>query len=400
MIGIAITTYNRKELLNTTLEKIKIFAPDNAIVILVDDGSRSPHPDTTYHFKENQGTPVAKNKCLELLYNAGCNHIFLFDNDCYPIKFGWEKPYIESPEPHLNYTFKYKYEIKNNHKIHNNPNGCMIYIRRNVLEVVGGFDTEYKKYGYFHGDFSNRVYNTGLTSAPFIDVVGSNEFIYSMDEKEKIRTTRNDISLYLSRNRARYNDNIKSKKYHEFRSSPKVFYSNPYSTQKNIGKALNNFCELLPDDAWICLQDGDMQYLTPDWGVQIETVINNFGSKFSLIGCVTNRLGRRIQLADGVDYDNHDMKYHYDKALYFSKNHFGVVEDITDKKYVAGMFMLFPKWVWNRVKFEENNIAFDDAFSKGVLKIGGRIGLMKGLYVYHSYRIWSDTPRGTREHLL
>jgi glycosyltransferase involved in cell wall biosynthesis len=400
MIGIGITTYNRNAILDLTLEKIREFAPKDCEIVIVDDGSKTPNPKATYRFKTNQGTPIAKNKCLEILYNKGCEHFFLFDSDCFPIVSGWEKPYIESKEPHLNYTFKYSYKIIDGHKVHENPNGCMMYYHRSVLDKVGGVDTGFKFYGYWHGAFSNRIYNAGLTSAPFIDVIGSDKLFCSMDQKRAVQTSRPDRRRFLAKNKQRYIDTINSKEYHSFKTVPKVWYSNPYSTKKNIGKALNDFCELIPYGDWICLQDGDMMYLTPDWGVQIEQAISMHGDKYSLMGCLTNRLGRPIQINDTKDYDNHDIKHHYAIAKKLSKEHFGVVEDITNKKYVAGLFMLFPKSVWLNHKFEENNPAFDDAFSKSITKKGGKLGLMKGLYVYHAYRIWSKAPRRDRGHLL
>lgn len=180
----------------------------------------------------------------------------------------------------------------------------------------------------------------------------------------------------------------------------KIFYSNPFSTEKNIGKAYNEFCESCPDDAWICLQDGDMMYLTPDWGKQIEDVILKHGNKYQLYGCVTNRLGRNIQIADGVDYDNHDIKYHTQKAFEIKDMFYGQVEDITKKRYIAGLFMIFHKSTWQKHKFEENTPYFDDYFSKKITQANGKLGLIKGLYVYHQYRIWSDNPKVDNKHLI
>lgn len=179
-----------------------------------------------------------------------------------------------------------------------------------------------------------------------------------------------------------------------------IIYSNPYSTEKNIGKALNEFCELVPENAWICLQDGDIMYLTPDWGRQIAEVIERHGNDFDLFGCVTNRLGRTIQRAPEVDYNNHDIKYHYEIAVKLRDANYCEVKDITSTRYIAGMFMLFRKSLWNRIKFQENTPFFDDHFSHSVIQQGGRLGLMTGLYIYHLYRIWSDTPSKDRTHLL
>jgi hypothetical protein len=48
----------------------------------------------------------------------------------------------------------------------------------------------------------------------------------------------------------------------------KIFYSNPFDLDKNIGKAYNEYLASINanDDDWIVLQDGDILYLTPDWG--------------------------------------------------------------------------------------------------------------------------------------
>lgn len=399
MIGIGICNFNRNEIFYHTLEQIKRYAPKGSKIVVVDDGSTTPITNADFRFKQNKGTPNAKNKCLELLED--CEHIFLFDSDCYPIKKGWEKPYIKSKEPHLNYTFKFNYEIWEGHKVCENPNGCMMYFHKSVLEKVGGFDTEFEKYGYFHGNMSCRIYNAGLTSFPFMDVLGSEKYFESLDEKKKVKSATTDQQRYLPKNKDRYLRNLESSEFKPYKTGRiNIWYSNPYSTEKNIGKAYNEFCENVPDDDWICLQDGDMMYLTPDWGLQIEQAIKLHGDNFDLIGCVTNRLGRRIQLVDEGDYENLDVRHHYEKAVRLKEMHWAEVEDITNQRFIAGLFMLFKKSLWHKVKFEENSPYFDDTFSKEVLKKGGRLGLMKGLYVFHNYRCWSDNPRTAKEHLL
>jgi hypothetical protein len=180
----------------------------------------------------------------------------------------------------------------------------------------------------------------------------------------------------------------------------KVWYSNPYSVEKNIGKALNDFCAMIPDDDFICLQDGDIMYLTSEWGRQIEHVARTAGKRYSLMGCLTNRLGRPIQRYKGEFSENFDIKHHALIAKELETNHWGEVEDITRKKRIAGMFMLFPKKLWNRIKFQENCIDFDDRFCQDILNAKGKLGLMKGLYVFHLYRCFSEVPHRDRSHLI
>lgn len=399
-IGIGITTYNRPEAFAKSYAEIIKYAPTGAKIVVVDDASRVPVKEATYRQPENKGAAACKNKCFELLDD--CDHIFLFDDDCYPIVQGWELPYIEGKEPHYNFTFKYPQVEINGTMVSDNPNGCMMYYERKVLDKVGGFDTTFGKYGYWHGSMSCRIYNAGLTSFPFMDVPNSTDLFCSMDKDKTVKTSRTDQHKFLPFAKDKYMKSLGSSeyipyKYGQERKSIKVWYSNPYSTEKNIGKALNEFCTNVPDGDWICLQDGDMIYLTPDWGKQIEDVIRQHGSKYSLFGATTNRLGRDIQRYKGEFSNNHDMKYHHDLAVKLSKEEWATVKPV---QKVAGMLMLFPKSLWNRIKFQENDAAFDDAFSNAVKSMGKKMAVMKGLYVYHLYRIWSDKPVGDKTHLL
>lgn len=240
MIGIGITERNRPEVFREAYAKIKEFAPKDAKIIVVDDASDVPLKEATYRFDINVGIAKAKNKCLELLED--CDHIFLFDSDTYPLKKDWWKPYVESPEPHLMYLFT---DFKNRHALNDSkeiyrdsklwavshPRGCMLYIERKVLDVVGGMDIRYGKWGHEHVDWSNRIYNVGLTSFRFADLVGSSELIYSGDEYEDVQTTvdyakRREL---LMRSNSLFKASFTSTEYIEYREQ-----KNDISGQHNI----------------------------------------------------------------------------------------------------------------------------------------------------------------------
>lgn len=181
-----------------------------------------------------------------------------------------------------------------------------------------------------------------------------------------------------------------------------IHYISPYSTDGNIGRALNEACALVPDGDWICLRDGDMMYLTPDWGKQIEEVIRRHGDQYDLFGCMTNRLGGQTQLISGM-YNETDIVKHYEKAVELAKDHWAEVVPIRAR--VAGMFMLFNKSTWKKHRFAEGKyqgVKFDIQFGKDILRAKGNVGLIKGLYVFHLYRIWSEAsnPIGDIRHLL
>lgn len=169
MIGVGLTTYGNRQ--TPALEMIRKYTP-NAKIVTVDC----------------KGIAKAKNMCLALLDD--CEHIFLFDDDCYPVIENWHEHYIYSGEPHLSFTFGRKvlnqsiglteYEL---------PCGCMLYIDRKCLDVVGGFDMDFEGYSYEHVNYSQRVYNAGLTHRPFLDVVDSNLLIHSMDQHREIKSS-------------------------------------------------------------------------------------------------------------------------------------------------------------------------------------------------------------------
>lgn len=177
--------------------------------------------------------------------------------------------------------------------------------------------------------------------------------------------------------------------HHGVRKDFKIWYSNPWSNTKNIGGAINEFCSLIknPND-WIVIQDGDICYLTSDWGKRIEDAIRKEGHKFGLLGCYTNRIRERKNCHNGEFSDNMDIKFHHSIAESYKNEG---IEEI--KHGIAGYFMAFQKKTFDLVGgFKENTITFDTHFNISVRKQGLKLGLIRNLYVWHSYRLWAKDP--------
>ena len=102
-IGIGLTTHDRNDILKKSLSFQKKFLPKGAKIVVIDDCSNIPVKGADYRFEHNAGIASAKNKCIELL--DGCEHIFLFDEDAWPIDNDWHLPYIKSGDKHLSFTF-------------------------------------------------------------------------------------------------------------------------------------------------------------------------------------------------------------------------------------------------------------------------------------------------------
>lgn len=249
-IGIGITTHNRPEVLLTTLENMKKYLPKNGRIEIVDDGSATPVPEATFRFNKNVGIATAKNKCLELLED--CEHIFLFDDDAYPVAKDWFKPYIESGEPHLMYLFKdFKHRKLNDSvllyndgklKAYSHPRGCMLYIHNSVLKIAGGMDTSYCRWGYEHVDYSNRIHNLGLTTFRFADIVGSENIIHSRDEWQDVQTTvkYEERTKYIKEKAGKFKASFHSKQFMEYKN---------YTVKKAPGKSvvITTYLNSLPD---------------------------------------------------------------------------------------------------------------------------------------------------------
>lgn len=240
-IGIAITTHNRPQVLANSLEQHRKHLPTGAVVFVIDDGSNPPVkvPDWCKLIRHDKslGIVASKNASLECLMESGCEHLFLWDDDAYAIADNWHIPYIESPEPHLAYQFLdlagprkindmtvlYR---DDKHVAYTGQRGVMLYYHRSAIEKVGGFDPVYGRGMYEHPDLALRIYNAGLSTWSFADVVGSEKLIHSMDEYEEGSRSipRTDREALVNRNVAIYNKR---------RDSGYAGYA-PYRKQHNV----------------------------------------------------------------------------------------------------------------------------------------------------------------------
>lgn len=198
-IGVGITTRNRHDILKQSLEQWRKHLPAGAMLVVVDDASNTPVPQADYRFTENVGIARAKNKALELLHAAGCDHIFLADDDVWPTETGWHQRYIDSPEPHLMWIFdkpkgatKAQVEVlyrDDQHVAYHATRGCLLYVERRVLEAVGGMDPNFGKWGWEHVSWSDRIHSAGWTTWRYADITNSKGLFHSLDAEAAIEST-------------------------------------------------------------------------------------------------------------------------------------------------------------------------------------------------------------------
>lgn len=220
-IGVGITTRNRNSVFYKTIKNWQ----DNSInsdfdikIISVDDASIIPVKGSDYRFNHNVGISRAKNKCIELLYD--CDFIFLSDDDCFPISENWYEPYINSGENHLSLSWdKLKTGHSNGAKIlkrtdslfeYSNPCGCLLFFTKKCFEKVGGFNNEFKIYGYEHLELSSRIFNAGLTKFKFADIKDWKPYFRALDYECSVYSAVEDKRKYSEYNKSIYLNNQNS----------------------------------------------------------------------------------------------------------------------------------------------------------------------------------------------
>ena len=274
-------------------------------------------------------------------------------------------------------------------------------------ETVGRQMTRYKaaglpvNYGLFENGFFIRDQSINDLFEKWYDEIEKGSYRDQLSLPYCLYKYRASISALNSSYKRRY---IKFKAHEKAKANPlgppitgeapKVWYFTPGRGNKDLGTAYNDHCALVPDGDWICIMDGDVIFLNPFWSKQIEDIITKHGARFPLISCLTNRLGLKWQLPYGFSEDpnilNHakiaDRHYadHYDEVT-------------TSPEPTAGLFMLFPKSTWDKVKFlpglTNGGTFVDWSFSDAVMRTLGKIGIAKGIYIFHFYRFNRKSKR-------
>lgn len=215
-----------------------VHRPEGSKLCIVDDASDEDYvlkweDRRVYRFDKNVGIARAKNKCFELLDD--CDHIFLFDDDTYPVVDKWWVPYIDSGEPHLMYIFQ---DFATGKKLNDNillyqdgklrawshPRGVMCYFRKECLQKVGGMDPAFGKWGWEHPQLSDRIFNAGLTKYRYADVVGSEKLFYSADEHQAVDSTVSGKvrAVQIQKNKAIYEQKRDSVEYIPYKQKQNI----------------------------------------------------------------------------------------------------------------------------------------------------------------------------------
>lgn len=139
---------------------------------------------------ERVGPAITRNRCLKYLMEQGCEHIFMFDDDCYPLMKGWESYFIDTahsvgvhflglPNAFESKLLSHRGEFAKWDSIV----GCFSYQTRKLMEVVGYYNTAYTRYGSEDVGRNWRVQQSGLVAGNdgFPAPLRSANYIFSED---------------------------------------------------------------------------------------------------------------------------------------------------------------------------------------------------------------------------
>lgn len=135
-----------------------------------------------FYDKDLMGCSFGRNECIKHLYDAGCDYIFLFDDDTYPTIRGWEDKIIEWADKEdvdflgmvdQKHDQVYEYIDGGNDDTLTYQAGMagpFVFMTRKAVETIGYYNTEYKDYSWEDVSYYHRAKIAGLC--------GSKEHIY------------------------------------------------------------------------------------------------------------------------------------------------------------------------------------------------------------------------------
>lgn len=122
---------------------------------------------------EREGVAVTKNRGIAALMDAGCEHLFLADDDMYPLSAESWRRYVDQPIGHLSLCWGGHRRLESHVQGYSNwkwPRGVMLYLHRSMVEKYGGMREEYGPGGHEHVDLSRRIHQGGDTPYPYMDL--------------------------------------------------------------------------------------------------------------------------------------------------------------------------------------------------------------------------------------
>ena len=182
-VGIGIITFNRKQILRETIERVRTLTrADDVAWVVADDGS----DDGTLPMLRAQQVPVItglnmgiawnKNRALFVLaHELGCRTVILLEDDAQPDQSGWEADWIRATQRwgHVNFAGDWMQEhfLAGTGSSDDPVRSRLVTAQcasfsRDALTYAGYFDPRFSGYGHEHVEHSVRMVRCGYGGWP------------------------------------------------------------------------------------------------------------------------------------------------------------------------------------------------------------------------------------------
>lgn len=175
--GIAITTYNRRDLLLEQIDQIRKYALCDLDIVVCDDGSTDGTIEAVRALGlpivcgQNRGVAWNKNRGIfYLTHFSKADAFILMDDDVVPTIYGWDAEWTHAALSlgHVNYTHPdFRPHILSGASTAADPGistlvgGMCMAVSREAVGSVGYMDVRFGRYGHEHTDYSNRYVRAG-----------------------------------------------------------------------------------------------------------------------------------------------------------------------------------------------------------------------------------------------
>ncbi len=202
-IGIGIVTYNRKEILAATIDRVRRLTRHAAVdLVVADDGSsdgtlawlRDNHVAVVTGV--NRGIAWNKNRALYLLAELLCNDVvILLEDDTRPAKAGWEAEWIAGAQRwgHVNYAAPWMDDqfLEGRGTAAEPIRGKVVTAQcasfsREALMFGGYYDSRFKGFGHEHVEHTRRLIRVGF---------GGTEEVFNGSERIIFKLIHGDIAV-------------------------------------------------------------------------------------------------------------------------------------------------------------------------------------------------------------
>jgi hypothetical protein len=182
-----------------------------------------------------------------------------------------------------------------------------------------------------------------------------------------------------------------------------IYFFTPCSFEKKLFEAYDSYINLVPkDNDWACFLDGDTLFFENNFGHQIQEYIDKF-PETGIFTSYVSRSAYHFMVPKDTIQDSDSIIYHRKRSQEIYAKLHGQVKEINN--HISGHLVCIKKSTWLLIRSEllkvcdgANLLGVDTQISKLILSRGLKIRLMRGIYLFHYYRLVEG--KGYKQHLI